>query len=711
MGKEKPLTGFPSGGKYVEALQNTNLCFRDPDLKGARPAFDGLGLPRPISGNFASVFSLTTSSGRRYAVKCFTRDVADQESRYKAISEKLAQLSFPWKVRFEYLSDAILVEGRWHPLLKMEWVEATSLSRWIEQNLHDSTGLATVSNSFAELVNDLAKAGVAHGDLQHGNLLVTPRGQLRLVDYDGMYVPSLAGSPAGELGHRNYQSPARSTTDFGPTIDRFSAWVIHLSLTALASDPDLWSQLREHDAEHLLLAENDFRDPSKSARFATLLSHTVPGIRDLAQRVQNLVTLPLDAIPQLSPIMVRPTSSDVSFAVAQPASAGPPSWIAARAANAPSTQAPPQEVEFTENNTVLRMFGLTALFLMPTVLILASLGFLNLGIAVLVSAASIVGWLLRAGQLYRATPEANNAHKARSHHDRLNIRSSEGSDHISKLDQQQRELERKVASETASQADRQRQLQDKYDRELASLQRSSQQRLNSIDTQLRLLRGDRQRQLDSALQQLQEDHIRSYLTKFQLSNAQLAGIGSSLVKNLQSCGITSAADFTGIMYSAQGGYQSRAAYFQLRNGQSVRVPGIGEVKASRLDSWRGYHQDQARLTQPTRLHSSSQQAIENQFSDRERQIMTERQQVADEITRKHADITQRLGAARVALADQIRQASATAARVRADLERQKVEAAVKLDNERMQMQAAIAEVRAYHQISYVRYLVFALRGK
>ena len=711
MGKEKPLTGFPSGGKYVEALQNTNLCFRDLDLKGARPTCDGLGLPRPISGNFASVFSLTTSSGRRYAVKCFTRDVADQEARYKAISDKLAQLSFPWKVRFDYLSQGILVEGRWHPLLKMEWVEATSLSRWIEQNLHDSAGLATVSNHFAELVNDLAKAGVAHGDLQHGNLLVTPSGQLRLVDYDGMYVPSLAGSPAGELGHRNYQSPARSTTDFGPTIDRFSAWVIHLSLTALASDPGLWSQLREHDAEHLLLAENDFRDPSRSARFTTLLNHTAPGIRDLAQHVQNLVTLPLDAIPQLNPIMVRPTTSDVSFAVVRPASAGPPSWIAARAANAPPTQAPPQEVEFTENNTVLRIFGFAALLLMPTVLILASLGFLNLGIAVLVSAASIVGWLSRAGQLYRTTSEANNAHEARSQHNRLNMRGSEGSNHISKLDQQQRELEQQAASEKAAQADMQRQLQDKYDRELASVQRSAQQRLNSIDTQLRLLRGDRQRQLDSALQQLQEDHIQSHLTKFRLSNAQLPGIGSLLIKNLQSCGITSAADFTGITYSTQGGYQSRAAFFQLRNGRSVRVPGIGEVKASRLDSWRGYHQDRARLTQPTALHSSSQQAIEYQFSARERQIMTERQQVAAEITRKQADITQRLGAARVALADQIRQASTTAARVRADLERQKAEATIKLENERLQIRAAIAEVQAYRQISYVHYLKFAMRGK
>lgn len=713
MGKEKSSTRLPSGGKYVEALQNTNLCFRDRDLKGARPTLDSLRRPRPISGNFASVFSLTTSSGRRYAIKCFTREVTDQEARYRAISDKLAQLSHPWKVRFEYLSQGILVEGRWHPLLKMEWVEATSLPQWIERNLHDSAALTALSNHFADLVNDLAKAGIAHGDLQHGNLLVTGSGLLRLVDYDGMYVPSLAGSPAGELGHRNYQSPVRSATDFGPTIDRFSAWVIYLSLVALASDPGLWSQLRERDAEHLLLAENDFRNPNGSARFTTLLNHAEPNIRDLTQRVKNLMTVPLGTIPQLTPIVISPAVLDASSTMIRPASAGPPSWMAARATNAapPVPPVPPQEVTFTENNTILRTLGLAALLLIPAILILASLGFLNLGISILVSTSGIVGWFTRSAQLYRATSEANNAYEARSQHSRLNKQISEKLDHISKLDLQQQEVDQTAALENATQADRQRQLEDKYNRELASVQQSTQQRLGRIDIQLRSLRDDRQRQLDAALQQLQKDHIQSHLAKLHLSNAQLSGIGSALIKNLHSGGITTAADFIGITYSTQGRYQNRTALFKLRSGRTVRVQGIGEVKANRLDSWRKTHQDQARLTQPTSLPNSSRRAIEDQFSARERQVMADRQGVADEIVRKQADIAQRLGAARVALADQIRQDGITAARVRADLERQRAEASIKLNDEQLQMRIALAEMQSYRQISYVSYLKFTLRGK
>ena len=34
-----------------------------------------------------------------------------------------------------------------------------------------------------------------------------------------------------EIGHRAYQHPRRSTTDYGPYLDRFSALVIYLSLS------------------------------------------------------------------------------------------------------------------------------------------------------------------------------------------------------------------------------------------------------------------------------------------------------------------------------------------------------------------------------------------------------------------------------------------------------------------------------------------------
>jgi hypothetical protein len=110
---------------------------------------------------------------------------------------------------------------------------------------------------FALMVKDLSVLGVAHGDLQHGNLLVTPGGELKLIDYDGMYVPGLAQLGACEIGHVNYQSPARTMSSWGPYLDNFSAWIIYASLIALAIDPGLWPILHNDGDEALIFHKDD----------------------------------------------------------------------------------------------------------------------------------------------------------------------------------------------------------------------------------------------------------------------------------------------------------------------------------------------------------------------------------------------------------------------------------------------------------------------
>ena len=70
--------------------------------------------------------------------------------------------------------------------------------------------IADFAGKFVRMVRDLSALNIAHGDLQHGNLLVTPSGEPKLIDYDGMFVPGLAKIGACEKGHVNYQSPTRT---------------------------------------------------------------------------------------------------------------------------------------------------------------------------------------------------------------------------------------------------------------------------------------------------------------------------------------------------------------------------------------------------------------------------------------------------------------------------------------------------------------------
>jgi len=127
---------------------------------------------------------------------------------------------------------------------------------------------------------------VAHGDLQHGNILVRG-GSIQLVDYDGMWVPALRGRKATEIGHRAYQHPKRSEQDYGQEIDRFSALVIYLSLAALEGDATLWE--RFHTGDNLIFVREDFHQVGRSAIWQQLRRIGSGQIDQLATAVAAMV--------------------------------------------------------------------------------------------------------------------------------------------------------------------------------------------------------------------------------------------------------------------------------------------------------------------------------------------------------------------------------------------------------------------------------------
>ncbi|MGW0663432.1 hypothetical protein [Streptodolium elevatio] len=297
-GEEGP---YPTGADYSEAIRDTTLCFAHPTVAGGLVAMGPLRMPRAVSGNFGSVFRITSTgadasgagtAGREFAVKCFTRAVPARLRRYRAIGDALRAVDADWRVGVEYVRRGILVGGRWFPVILMEWVEGTGLIPWIEDHLGDRAALEGLAERFARVAGELEAHGLAHGDLQHGNLIVAPDGGLRLIDYDGMYVPSLAGLPAAEHGHRNYQHPLRGSRDFGPGLDRFSAHLIHLTLRTLAREPWLWRTFHEDGGEHLLLKAEDFTAPTQSDRFSATACAS-PALTDEWARLAHWATRPM----------------------------------------------------------------------------------------------------------------------------------------------------------------------------------------------------------------------------------------------------------------------------------------------------------------------------------------------------------------------------------------------------------------------------------
>ena len=278
------IQAWPLNIDFTIAVQNPHLCFVDPELKQSSTAKNSRGRVLLWSGNFATVYKLTKGN-RSWAVRCFTRiPQSDVQQRYKLISEYLSQHEIPYLVDFEFLTQGILVKGEWYPILKMDWVQGSEIDRYIGEHIDDSQVLLRLDRQLKQLQKDLQQVGIAHGDLQHGNIMVDSEGELKLVDYDGMYVPALRGAPPLEVGHPNYQPPMRSSKDFGDRLDEFSFEVISLSLRALASQPNLWETFHE-DNKNLIFRQNDFQEPELSPVFQSISNIPDDETRELCDRL------------------------------------------------------------------------------------------------------------------------------------------------------------------------------------------------------------------------------------------------------------------------------------------------------------------------------------------------------------------------------------------------------------------------------------------
>ena len=316
---------WPKATDFIEAVQDLGTSMEDEELRNGEVVRTPLGLPMLWSGNFADVFKIhCPATGNTWALKCFTRQVRGLQERYRCIAACLEQARLPFTVDFQYLEQGIRIgQGRF-PVLKMRWVEGLTLNQFVEEHLERPQNLRMLLDLWVKLSSRLRDAGIAHADLQHGNVILVPMGggslALRLVDYDGMYVPALAGMPSGELGHPAFQHPQRLREGtYNAEVDRFSHLVIYTAIRCLMVwQGDLWQQFNNGD--NLLFREEDFCKPAQSQLFWSLWKN-MPDLeaRAMAGRLILACQAPLRSAPLLDEIItegrVFPLSSQEEEAV------------------------------------------------------------------------------------------------------------------------------------------------------------------------------------------------------------------------------------------------------------------------------------------------------------------------------------------------------------------------------------------------------------
>ena len=262
---------YPLISEYVKAIQDAadNL----DKLAYLTPVLDDHGEPYRSSGAFAVVFKMQDkSTGKYYALKCFTEEQEGRADAYRQIADELDMVDSPYITSVKYMEKELFVDSQCEedefPVLLMDWVEGETMETYIAANYHNQSAMSMLCYRFGKMAAWLRSQSFAHGDVKLDNIIISPDGSLTLVDYDGMFVSSMKGSKSPTVGTKDFCHPLRTMDDFDETIDDFSLASIALSLKAISMKPTLLDIYGASD--RLLFSENDYRNPSNSKVISAL---------------------------------------------------------------------------------------------------------------------------------------------------------------------------------------------------------------------------------------------------------------------------------------------------------------------------------------------------------------------------------------------------------------------------------------------------------
>lgn len=262
---------YPLISEYLTAIRegHDNL----DKLSHLVPVLDKYGEPYRSSGAFAVVFKMKDEqTGKCYALKCFTEEQEGRAEAYRQIAEELEYVDSPYITSVKYIEKELFVDSNCEdeefPVLLMDWIEGETMETYIAANYTDTHAMSMLCYRFCKMAAWLRSQSFAHGDIKPDNIMVRPDGTLTLVDYDGMFVPTMKGQKSPAVGTKDFSHPLRTIDDFNETIDDFALASIALSLKAISLDPSLLHTYGASD--RLLFSAADYIDLSKSKTFTAL---------------------------------------------------------------------------------------------------------------------------------------------------------------------------------------------------------------------------------------------------------------------------------------------------------------------------------------------------------------------------------------------------------------------------------------------------------
>ena len=273
---------MPNVVDIIQSIQVPQLI-KDTFICKGKPVLDKRGRPIHYTGGFAVAFPFIVN-GEKWAFRCWSADIGNVENRLRTLSKELSNQNLPYFCDFTYETEGITINGETFPTTRMRWIDGQTIKDYLCNNKDDSNKIKQLADSFLTMCNELHKQKIAHGDLQHGNILVDDSGCLFLIDYDSVYLPALKGVDDIISGLADYQHPKRKDNKLASEkLDYFSELIIYLSILAIAEAPFLVEKYKVEDADRLLFAKEDFDNIAKSQIYKD--------IQSLGKHFQNLLDI------------------------------------------------------------------------------------------------------------------------------------------------------------------------------------------------------------------------------------------------------------------------------------------------------------------------------------------------------------------------------------------------------------------------------------
>ena len=296
----------------IKASINSKSLIQDKFFKNAEFLKDSRNRLITYTGGYTIVMPAIVK-GEKWAFRCWHTPVNDAKERYSLIGKSIKKSKLPYFCSFDYIQNGLIVKGDLYPITKMKWVEGLNLKNYICMYYKDRNKIRKLATDFLNMVIELHSHHIAHGDLQHGNIIISDSGDIFLVDYDSMYVPEMKDEyPDIISGLVDYQHPARrSNRTSSDKLDFFSEVVIYTSILAITEKPDLVKEYNVQDSEALLFTSKDFESLHTSRIYNDLKKLNNNDINRCLEIVDEYLSI--NNLDMLNPIESYLLSIDVDF--------------------------------------------------------------------------------------------------------------------------------------------------------------------------------------------------------------------------------------------------------------------------------------------------------------------------------------------------------------------------------------------------------------